>query len=149
MGTVVVGLDGSDVSHVAFRAALRAAELTGDELRVVHVFAYPATTIYQATHIEMSDLQATAEAWLEKELAALEEDLGEFRVPVEGVVEMGHAGSVLVEQASDAELLVVGSRGLGGFRGPLLGSVSTFCTHHLSCPLLIVPMPEAVDGRNS
>jgi nucleotide-binding universal stress UspA family protein len=46
---------------------------------------------------------------------------------------------VLLEEAADADLLVVGSRGLGGFRGLLLGSVSQQCAHHAPCPLVIVP----------
>ena len=46
---------------------------------------------------------------------------------------------MLLEEAQDADLLVVGSRGLGGFRGLLLGSVSQQCAHHAPCPLVIVP----------
>lgn len=143
MGTVVVGLDGSEVSRVAFEVALDEAEVKGLDLRAVHVFAYPVSTIYQAMHTDLDELQAAAEAWLDGELATLQEQRGSaFPVAVEPVVEAGHAGSVLVEAAEDADLLVVGSRGLGGVRGLLLGSVSTFCSHHLPCPLLIVPVRD-------
>jgi nucleotide-binding universal stress UspA family protein len=47
--------------------------------------------------------------------------------------------SVLTGEAADADLLVVGSRGLGGFRGLLLGSVSHQCAQHAGCPVLVVP----------
>ena len=51
----------------------------------------------------------------------------------------GSAARVLIEEARNADLLVVGSRDLGGFKGLLLGSVSQACAHHAPCPLLIVP----------
>jgi nucleotide-binding universal stress UspA family protein len=53
-------------------------------------------------------------------------------------VQRGHPAEVLLEAAKDADLLVVGSRGRGGFSGMLLGSVSTQLAHHASCPILIV-----------
>lgn len=140
MGTVIVGLDGSEVSRIAFRTALDEAELKGHAVRAVHVYAYPATTIYQATRIDVDDLQRAAEQWLDQELRTLEGMVGgSFPVIVEPVVRMGHAGTELIDEAADADLLVLGSRGLGGVRGVLMGSVSTFATHHLRCPLLIVP----------
>jgi nucleotide-binding universal stress UspA family protein len=54
------------------------------------------------------------------------------------VVREGQPARVLLDEARDADLLVVGSRGLGGFRGLLLGSVSQQCAHHAACPLVIV-----------
>jgi nucleotide-binding universal stress UspA family protein len=63
-------------------------------------------------------------------------------VEVEQVTVEGAAPRVLLEQAEDAELLVVGSRGLGGFRGLLLGSVSQQCAHHAQCPVVVVPTPH-------
>ena len=55
------------------------------------------------------------------------------------VVRQGQAADAICEEAKGAELLVVGSRGLGGFRGLLLGSVSQQCAHFAPCPVLIVP----------
>jgi hypothetical protein len=58
------------------------------------------------------------------------------------VVREGQAADVLLAEARKADLLVVGSRGLGGFRALLLGSVSQQCARHAACPVMIVPPPH-------
>lgn len=63
-------------------------------------------------------------------------------VEIEQRVVQGSAGGALVEAARDADLLVVGSRGHGGFVGLLLGSVSQQCVHHAPCPAVVVRHPE-------
>ena len=62
---------------------------------------------------------------------------------VHRVVRQGQPADVLVLEAGEDDLLVVGSRGLGGFRGLLLGSVSQQCTQHARCPVTVVPHPRA------
>jgi nucleotide-binding universal stress UspA family protein len=83
------------------------------------------------------ELAAGARRTLERALA----DAGDRTagVDVEPVVREGAPARVLLEEADDADLLVVGSRGLGGFRGLLLGSVSQQCSHHAPCPVVVVP----------
>jgi nucleotide-binding universal stress UspA family protein len=61
------------------------------------------------------------------------------------MLEEGNAAEVLLRIAKDADLLVVGSRGHGGFSGLRLGSVSSHCIHHAVCPIVVVPAEEVLD----
>jgi nucleotide-binding universal stress UspA family protein len=63
---------------------------------------------------------------------------------VEALVVAGHPANVLLEHGADAEMIVVGRRGLGGFRSLLLGSVSQQVVHHATCPVVVVQQPAAV-----
>ena len=146
MGTVVVGLDGSEASQLAFAEAVRQAQWRDGAVRAVHVYPYPVSTPYQMTVIDPEVYRRAATEWMARELDSLEERYeGRFPVEVDSTVAAGHSGVVLVDAARDADVLVLGSRGLGGFRGLLLGSVTTYCVHHLSCPVLVVPAPASDD----
>ncbi len=89
----------------------------------------------------------SSRAFMEQELSALEaQNEIVFPVSVDLSVLMGHAGCGgtqcrrrRTDQGGPAELVVLGSRGLGGSRGLLLGSVTTYAAHHSTCPLLIIP----------
>ena len=70
-------------------------------------------------------------------------------VEIETRLAEGGAARVLTEEAAGADLLVVGSRGLGGFRELLLGSVSRECAQHAPCPVLIVPAQSMIVPRCS
>ncbi len=67
---------------------------------------------------------------------------GDSGVVVTPILREGHPVDVLVAESGRADLLVVGSRGLGGFKGLLLGSVSQQCAQHSRCPVVVVPHPE-------
>jgi nucleotide-binding universal stress UspA family protein len=143
--SIVVGVDGSAGAKAALRWALAEARLRGTVLRVVHAWTFP----YAATRYSIlplidegfnEELKKTAVSLIEEMLAEVGSEADE--VEVERVTVEGAAPRVLLEQAEDAELLVVGSRGLGGFRGLLLGSVSQQCAHHAQCPVVIVPTPH-------
>ncbi len=142
MATVVVGLDGSDGSLRALRFAAEEARLRGAKLRAVLAWEYPLT-LYEGAAWAMADAETMAEfervarerldRTLTSEQAALE------GVEVEREVVQGGPAPSLIDAAADADLLVVGTRGHGGFVGLLLGSVSQHCVHHAPCPVVVVP----------
>ena len=135
-GTVVVGIDGSEPSASALRWALRQAELTGARLRVVMCWEYPVTYGWAPPYPEGFDPEADVSACLDQAVDAVVPKSG--GVGVERVVVEGHPAPSLVEAAKDADLLVVGTRGHGGFLGLLLGSVSEHCVTHATCPVVVV-----------
>jgi len=85
-----------------------------------------------------SAMSESAAAVLERELHLLQSRHHDLP-PITVRAIHGHPGQALLEAAKDAELLVVGTRGHGGFAGLLLGSTSTYLAHHAPCPLVIVP----------
>lgn len=142
MAVIVVGVDHSEGAKAALRFALEEAKLRQATLRVVHAWQYGyigATGLegaYPAAGGDIKELRDAAESALEETLR------GSIRetdtVEIERRVVEGRAAAVLVDESRDADLLVVGSRGHGGFAGLLLGSVSQQCAHHAACPVVIV-----------
>jgi nucleotide-binding universal stress UspA family protein len=142
MAVIVVGVDHSGGAKEALRFALEEAKLRQATLRVVHAWQYgyigaaDLEGAYPALGGDVEDLRSAAETTLE---ATLRESIPEpDPVEVERRVIEGRAAAVLVDESRGADLLVVGSRGHGGFAGLLLGSVSQQCAHHAACPVVIV-----------
>jgi nucleotide-binding universal stress UspA family protein len=139
MAVIVVGIDGSDESRGALHWALEEARLRKATLRAVYAWRDPfvITPGYGPPEdFQFDALRVEAEKFL---TAAVAEVVGEGGdVTIEEVTAEGPAASVLVEAAEGADLLVVGSRGHGGFVGLLLGSVSQQCAHYANCPVTIV-----------
>jgi nucleotide-binding universal stress UspA family protein len=131
----VVGVDGSTPSKAALRFAQRLALATGASLDVIGGWAWPNA-------IAMADvaLDYSPRDDIEKELTrSVDEVFGADRgtdVTVRAV--QGDPARVLIDESRGALMLVVGSRGLGGFRSLLLGSVSARVAAHATCPVLIV-----------
>jgi nucleotide-binding universal stress UspA family protein len=137
LGKIVVGVDGSPGSREALRFAVEEARLR--DATLVAVFAWSIPFIADVPSGLLPELLAD---FREDAANVLDEAIAEVDasgVEVERVVAERPAGGALVDAAKDAELLVVGSRGRGGFKGLLLGSVSQQCAHHASCPVVIVP----------
>lgn len=139
MKPIVVGVDGSEGAVAALRFAIEEARLRGCGVRAVAAWHIPAAAVDSGLvpiPIDAGDYEQLATATLERTLERAGDAGG---VAITPVVRRGQAAEVLVEAARDADLLVVGSRGRGGFRGLLLGSVSQQCAHHARCPVVIVP----------
>lgn len=143
MGTIVVGIDGSKGAQRALEWALSEARLRGADLRVVHAHRVPELPTYVQGRAggyvgaPPEQVQAVAKRVIEEALRAAGDTGG---VPVERVpVVGGEAATSLIDASKGADLLVVGSRGLGGFTGLLLGSVSQQCVTHAHCPVVVVP----------
>jgi nucleotide-binding universal stress UspA family protein len=139
---IVVGIDGSDASAAALRWGADDARHRGAALRVVTCWTYPMLPwgLYQpplsGEEFERAALDV-AETTVTKVLGADREGLD---VSIDVVA--GTASLVLLEYDA-AEMLVVGSRGRGGFTGLLLGSVSQHLAEHARCPVVIVHEPAA------
>lgn len=143
-GGIVVGVDGSPSSISALRWALDEAERTGVSVRAVIAWEVPTNwgkpvPVYPGDHLETEAADRLAQI-------VDEATAGRPSLQVTRTVVKGHPARVLLDQAQRADLLVVGQRGLGGFSGTLVGSVSQKCLHHATCPVLVVPS-EGTDDR--
>ncbi|MDQ6614660.1 MAG: universal stress protein [Actinomycetota bacterium] len=141
---VIVGVDGSQNARAALRWAATEAQLRGATLELVHAWQFPAVAIvaYGPTVVPVFDAaDLEKRAWQIAEAAAAEVRSESPGLDVRVSVTRGHPAEVLVDAAQQAGLLVVGSRGLGGFARLLMGSTSQHCVHHASCPVVVVPSP--------
>jgi nucleotide-binding universal stress UspA family protein len=136
---IVVGIDGSDESARALEWATDEAELRGSRLRVVTAWHVPVA-VYSSGYTPMvaPSAQESSEHAAHTIAEGAAAELRERGFDADAVVEYGSAAQALVDASAEADMLVVGSRGHGGFTGLLLGSVSTQCAHHAQCPVVIV-----------
>lgn len=133
---VMVGIDGSPTSIRALRWALRYAERTGARIEAVHAWQIPTSYGAPVALLPGENFAATAERALNE---TVDRELGgRADLEVERIAEMGYPPKVLVERSKSADLLVVGSKGRGGFAGTILGSVSLHCVAHAACPVVVV-----------
>ncbi len=138
---VVVGVDGSDAGRRALRWAFEEARLRGLRLRAIgvvqlHLVALSVPGYPYADETYINDLVAATRDEVAKEVALVGADFPGVEAEVEAV--LGTPAETLVEASEAAELLVVGSRGRGGFSGLLLGSVSQQVVSHAHVPVLVV-----------
>jgi len=143
MAVVVVGVDRSEGAKAALQFALEEAKLRRASLRAVIAWHFPNIgysglgDAMPAMPDEIDARRAAAESALDAALREVVPDRGD--VEIERRIVEDAAAAALVQESRDADLLVVGSRGLGGFRGLLLGSVSQQVANHAACPVVIVP----------
>lgn len=140
---IVVGVDGSPSSKMALVWALRQAELTGVSIEAVIAWHLPVIvggTFAPLGTLDGPDFGDIAAKSLSEAISQTVDAASP--VKISSTVMEGNPAQVLLEAAKGAELLVVGSRGHGGFAGALLGSVSQHCAHYAPCPLVIIREPK-------
>lgn len=156
-GTIVAGYDGSAEAAAAITWAAQQADLRGCPLHVVHVSIWPLLT-----H-KLGPVPGVADSGLERSAQAiLEEGVGRAQaaaagLDVQGTLLHGLPASYLAEISAGQEMVVVGSRGLGGFLGLLVGSVSLELAATASCPVAVIrpdlhpggPVVVAIDASGS
>lgn len=156
MATIVVGTDGSPSARRAVDWALGEARLRGAKVRLVHAWMLPLIdAIPEPWAIGMPPLgpgdeervhekiEGAARVLLDNAVEKAQEE--EPALSIEGELVEARPAHALLQSARGADLLVVGSRGGGGFAGLHLGSVSSQCVHHAECPVVVVPGPST-DG---
>ena len=139
-GAVVVGVDAHPHSAPAVELAFAEASRRGAPLKAVHTWWWDEANAYLAG----TDQRGARSKVVEAHRLLVAEMLAGYgeQYPDVDVTEMlvrGRAGTVLVQESREAQLLVVGRRGLGGFPGLLLGSVGSHVIHHAHCPVVVVP----------
>jgi nucleotide-binding universal stress UspA family protein len=130
---IVVGVDGSEHGNAALRWALDEALVR--EAEIVAVFAWQMPFIGIPGAFDREEMESICKRFVEDTVAAI---VPEPRVPMTRLVAEGDVSASLIAAAKSADLLVLGSRGRGGFAGLRLGSVSQECAQHAACPVVII-----------
>jgi nucleotide-binding universal stress UspA family protein len=151
MSGIIVGVDGSDNSHRALAWAMREAVRHHLPLTVISIHpppARPATKIYWGVHTypESSFDADRARTAVQDFVDKVASEAGEPVPAVTVSVTTGDVAKELVRASYDADMLVVGSRGSGGFASLRMGSVSSQVAHHAGCPVVVVPPPARAPG---
>ena len=137
---IVVGVDGSEGAQRALTWAVDEARRRGARVEVVHAWHYPylpTPPFAPPPGPGVDDIEVAARAVLDKAVDSV--DAHGMVAPIERLLTWEAApASALVEASKGADLVVVGSRGRGGFAGLLLGSVGQEVAHHATCPVVIV-----------
>ena len=137
--TIVVGVDGSPGSRTALTWAAAEAANHGADLVVLNVWEHtllpPAGSVSVSEHYVPEQSQRTADELVQ----VIKEELGEEPpVRVQPRVKQGRPAKVLIDESANADLLVVGNRGHGGFAGLVLGSVSQHVAAYGKCPVAVI-----------
>jgi len=146
MSGIIVGIDGSDHSLRALAWAIGEAAIRQTPLTVIIAVQQPAPG-YWGYHVPYLGEEGVVEqarklAQVETEQALDKTDPGSQPPSVAVQAVTGLAGNVLLEAAEGADMLVVGSRGVGGFKRLRLGSVGVQVTHHAHCPVVVIPSED-------
>lgn len=141
MDRIVVGVDGSEAAQAALLWALEEGRVRSAQVDVVTAWHEPYVAPTMAAVVpDPAVFSEAAERTLDR--AVDQAGAAAEGLTIERHVIRGNAASALLDVAKGAALLVVGSRGRGGFAGLLLGSISQQVVHHATCPVVVVPQPH-------
>jgi nucleotide-binding universal stress UspA family protein len=133
---IVVGVDGSPLSINALEFAIEETQLRHGQLHVTYAYPVMERPVTGSTGKDYYEqVETEAREFMEGIMSSAPATDG---IDVEWLAVPGNPAEVLIEASRGAALLVVGSRGVGGFMGLMMGSVSTQCVHHSHCPVLVV-----------
>ncbi|MCY3960535.1 MAG: universal stress protein [bacterium] len=138
---IVVGVEGSGGARAALRWAIKEARYRNATVDVVTAYSttyVPASPDFNYVPLDPIDLEAEVKRMQDSIIDEVLAEVDSEGVEIRRRMVRGRAADTLIAESDNASMLVVGSRGRGGFRGLLLGSVSQQITHHGSCPVVIV-----------
>jgi len=138
---IVVGVDGSPSSLAAVDWAVTEARLRNGKIRLVSAWYYPPL----ASEVGEGVIDDSFKNYAEQTLAEALGMVADQGIPVSGTVVENSPAIAMLDAARDANLVIVGSRGCGGFASLLLGSVSSQVVHHAHCPVLVVRSKAVAD----
>jgi len=139
-GRIVVGVDGSPGSKLALTWAARLAALEGRDIDVITAWDFPTSLGWGAAVPDQFSVKQSME---KAAVQSVDDVFGPDRPPgLRVITQEGHPAHALIERSVEAFMVVVGSRGHGGFAGLLLGSVSARVAEHAHCPVLVVHQPK-------
>ena len=135
---IVVGIDGSPDSNAALQWAIDEARLRDCELVVVHAWSITALAMLGSYGyaLDAKPPEEAGQALLDETM----QRIAESGINTRSVLAQGSASHAIITAANEANLVVVGARGHGGFSGLVLGSVSNQVVHHALCPVVVVPL---------
>ncbi|MET0822010.1 MAG: universal stress protein [Aeromicrobium sp.] len=150
-GGILVAHDGSPAADGALQAAVRCSPAFGDRIEVVRAWTLataPALAFLEPDHVpSYEDFEEAVLTSLDRDVAAVRHD--NPQVAITASVVHGNAAEKLVEASHHVEMIVVASRGHGGFVGLMLGSVSDQVVHHSACRVLVERGPALAAGAPS
>ena len=142
-GMIVIGVDGSDAAKEALQYGLHEASMRGTRVRAVHAWMpstmIPASGPGMVPPMDTEPYRVAAEELLRTTVRAVAGDRAD---QIELVVAESPAGPALIDNAHDAELIVVGRRGRSAVKSLVLGSVSAYVLQHARCPVLVMHAPH-------
>ncbi len=136
---IIVGVDGSLSSNAALEWAAQEAEIRDSALELIHAWNYPNLG-YGGYVAVLEDFEKDAGALLDEVVTATQTAHPKLKL-VSSLLQ-GPTAQIIMDRAKEADMVVVGSRGRGGFSGLLLGSVGQQLVHHSPAPVVIIHLPE-------